>query len=95
MTSDSTIRQSEIDQFLSAAGWQDAARDQLGQDASTRRYFRLIRSDGETAMLMDAPRIEAEPCPPDADAQTRLDMGWNAASRLAASRVDAFTACLL
>ena len=92
MTSDSTIRQAEIDQFLSAAGWRDAARVQLGQDASTRRYFRLTRRDGESAMLMDAPRIEAEPCPPGADAQTRLDMGWNAASRLAASRVDAFTA---
>ena len=92
MTSDSTTRQAEINRFLAAAGWQDAAQNQLGQDASTRRYFRLSRDNGETAMLMDAPRIEAEPCPPEAGEQTRLDMGWNATSRLAASRVDAFTA---
>ena len=43
-------------------------------------------------MLMDAPPIEADPCPPGADDATRNAMGWNAQTRLAASRVDAFVA---
>lgn len=92
MMSDSTPRKAEIDRFLSGTGWAEAARVQLGQDASTRRYFRLIQADSKTALLMDAPRIEADPCPPDADEAMRLKMGWNASARLAASRVDAFTA---
>ena len=92
MTSHSDSRLPEINSFLNGTGWETAARAQLGQDASTRRYFRLTQTDGATVLLMDAPRIEAEPCPPDADEATRLKMGWNATSRLAASRVDAFTA---
>ncbi|MEO1100536.1 MAG: phosphotransferase [Pseudomonadota bacterium] len=87
---DSDARDALIDRFLSAAGWGDAARAPLGQDASTRRYIRLTRQTGETALLMDAPPVEDEPCPPDADEATRLSMGWNATSRLAASRVGAF-----
>lgn len=92
MTSNFDSRLSEINRFLNGTGWETAPRTQLGQDASTRRYFRLRQKDGQTALLMDAPRIEAEPCPPAADEATRLKMGWNATSRLAASRVDAFTA---
>lgn len=85
-------RSGEIDAFLIAAGdgWAEARRQPLGQDASTRRYIRLFRQDGATALLMDAPRVESDPCPPDADAQTRAKMGWNAMTRLAASRVEAF-----
>lgn len=81
-----------IETFLEAAGngWGQARRQALGQDASTRRYFRLFREDGATALLMDAPRLESDPCPPDADAATRAKMGWNAMTRLAASRVEAF-----
>lgn len=88
----SDTRASEIDAFLIAAGdgWDRARRRPLGQDASTRRYIRLVREDGTTALLMDAPRIESDPCPPDADAATRARMGWNAMTRLAASRVEAF-----
>ena len=92
MTLTSDSRASEIETFLAKTEWEDAPRQQLGQDASTRRYFRLNRQDGHTALLMDAPLVEANPCPPDADEATRRAMGWNAASRLAASRVDAFTA---
>jgi aminoglycoside/choline kinase family phosphotransferase len=92
MTSPSDSRALEIASFLSGTGWEEAQRTQLGQDASTRRYFRLKRADGSSTLLMDAPRIEAAPCPPEADEATRLQMGWNATSRLAASRVDAFTA---
>lgn len=77
--------------FLTAQNWEDADLVPLGQDASTRRYFRLVRPN-ETALLMDAPRIEEDPCPPEADEETRQAMGWNATGRLAASRVDAFVA---
>ena len=90
MSFDSSMRDKLIAAFLSQHGWGDAVLLPLGQDASTRRYIRLAMPDGTTAMLMDAPRIEADPCPPDADDATRTAMGWNAQTRLAASRVDAF-----
>ncbi|KCZ93288.1 aminoglycoside phosphotransferase family protein [Hyphomonas johnsonii] len=90
MNFDSSQRTVEIDAFLARAGWGDAARYPMGEDASTRRYIRLVRPDAAQALLMDAPRIEADPCPPDADDATRNAMGWNALTRLAASRVDAF-----
>ena len=92
MNFDPDARTAEIDTFLAAAGWGDADIRPLGQDASTRRYFRLKRTDGISAILMDAPGVEDPPCPPDADEATRLAMGWNAKTRLAASRVDAFVA---
>lgn len=79
-----------MSRFLAAAGWANASCDWLGQDASTRRYARLKRRDGARALLMDAPRIEADPCPPCASTDTRNEMGWNAQTRVAASRVDAF-----
>lgn len=41
--------------FLDAAGWGTAARHPLAGDASARRYLRLLRAPGETAVLMDAP----------------------------------------
>lgn len=91
MSSASDSRAPAIDRFLAGTGWETVPRVQLGQDASTRRYFRLRRGP-ETVLLMDAPRIEAEPCPPEANDSERVHMGWNAAARLAASRVDAFTA---
>lgn len=92
MSLPSDSRTLEIDRFLAGTGWDHVPRAQLGQDASTRRYFRLTQASGETVLLMDAPNVEAAPCPPLADAATRLSMGWSAAARLAASRVDAFTA---
>lgn len=92
MSSLADLRIPAIDAFLETAGngWAMARRVSLGQDASTRRYFRLFREDGKTALLMDAPRVESDPCPPGADAETRARMGWNAMTRLAASRVEAF-----
>lgn len=92
MDSASDSRISEIDRFLASVGdgWDRAARHPLNQDASTRRYIRLLRADGAAALLMDAPLVEADPCPPDADRVTRQKMGWNAMTRLAASRVEAF-----
>ena len=87
---DSTGRTAEIDAFLARVGWDDAERLPLSQDASTRRYVRVLKPDGGRALLMDAPLVETEPCPPEADDATRIAMGWNASTRLAASRVDAF-----
>lgn len=85
------LRDSEIVEFLRDAGWGEAARHPLTADASTRRYERLRRKT-ETAILMDAPPLESPPCPPNADDEQRLAMGWNAISRLAASRVEAYVA---
>ncbi len=85
------LRSSEIQEFLDKAGWGGAARTPLNADASTRRYERLRRKT-ETAMLMDAPPLESQPGPPTADEDERLRLGWNAVSRLAASRVEAFAA---
>lgn len=85
------LRATEIREFLDRAGWGEAARTPLNADASTRRYERLRRKT-ETAMLMDAPPLESLPCPPGASDAERLKLGWNAISRLAASRVEAFAA---
>lgn len=92
MALSSDQRLHEIDSFLAlqADAWVNAHRHALSQDASTRRYTRLICEDGASALLMDAPRIEDDPCPPEAGAGQRRQMGWNALSRLAASRVEAF-----
>ncbi len=91
MATGGNLRDSEIVEFLTRAGWGEASRTPLTADASTRRYERLRRKT-ETAMLMDAPPLESAPCPPGADDETRIKMGWNAISRLAASRVEAFAA---
>lgn len=92
MDSASDSRLHEINRFLASFGdgWDRANRKPLGQDASTRRYIRLFREDGTSALLMDAPRVEDDPCPPEADRALREKMGWNAMTRLAASRVEAF-----
>lgn len=45
----------EFASFLASAGWPGALIEPLPGDASFRRYFRIRRSSGETAMLMDAP----------------------------------------
>ncbi|WP_179380880.1 aminoglycoside phosphotransferase family protein [Jannaschia marina] len=47
-------RATALDAFLATAGWGDAMRLPLKQDASLRRYERLTRGT-ETAIVMDAP----------------------------------------
>lgn len=91
MATGANFRESEILEFLSASGWGEAFRTPLSADASTRRYERL-RLRSQSAMLMDAPPLESAPCPVNADEETRLSLGWNAVSRLAASRLEAFMA---
>jgi hypothetical protein len=49
-------------EFVSRAGWGDAAVEPLPGDASFRRYFRLLRGD-ESAMLMHAPPPHEDPAP--------------------------------
>lgn len=83
-------RPDQIKAFLDQAGWGDAKIDWFDQDASTRRYARLTQPSGDTAILMDAPRVEDDPCTPDMPLETRQKLGWNAMTRLASSRVDAF-----
>ena len=52
------LRALKADAFLTQAGWGDARRDALAQDASTRSYTRLW---GEaTAIFMDAPPGQAD-----------------------------------
>src|SRR5512138_3723632 len=80
MATGGNLRTSEISEFLARAGWGAAARTPLNQDASTRRYERLRRKT-ETGMLMDAPPLESQPCPPNATDEQRLALGWNAISR--------------
>lgn len=50
-------------EFAQGAGWGDAAIAPLPGDASFRRYFRLRRADGSTAMLMHAPPPHEDPAP--------------------------------
>jgi len=85
-------RAEALERLLAETGFAGAQRTPLAGDASTRRYERLALG-GRRAMLMDAPRSnESAPCPPGATPAERRAMGWNATSRLAASRVEAFVA---
>lgn len=86
------MRSEALARLLEQTGFAAAERAPLAGDASTRRYERLILPD-RRAMLMDAPRSnESAPCPPGATPAERRLLGWNATSRLAASRVEAFVA---
>jgi hypothetical protein len=49
------IPPAEAPDFLSQHGWGGAEIRPLAGDASFRRYFRVHRADGTTAVLMDAP----------------------------------------
>lgn len=89
MSFDAT-RQDHIQAFLANADWAEARIDWFDQDASTRRYARVYAPDGTTRILMDAPRVEDDPCTPDMTREERKHLGWNAMTRLASSRVDAF-----
>ncbi|UZD90735.1 aminoglycoside phosphotransferase family protein [Cognatishimia activa] len=53
-------RENKIQKFIKQAGWDDAKRAPLAGDASNRRYERLLRPDGECAVLMDAPPERGE-----------------------------------
>jgi aminoglycoside/choline kinase family phosphotransferase len=79
--------------FLKAAGLDQARRELLAGDASTRAYERLHLADGSTVIFMDQPpAAESAVCPPGATDAERMAMGYNAAARLAAGSVAAFVA---
>lgn len=52
-----------LHEFVGGAGHADAAIEPLPGDASFRRYFRLRKPEGDTAMLMHAPPPEEDPQP--------------------------------
>jgi aminoglycoside/choline kinase family phosphotransferase len=80
--------------FLAAHGLGSAGREPLAGDASTRAYERLYPTSGPSLIFMDQPpSAESAPCPPQASVAERRALGFNAAYRLAAGRVDAFVAC--
>ena len=79
--------------FLAAAGLADSRREPVAGDASTRAYERLHRPDGSTLILMDAPpAAESLSAGANASPQERMALGYNAMTRLAAGRTDAFAA---
>ena len=79
----SAARHDLMRQFVETAGWAGAELHPLIGDASSRRYVRLARR-GHTAMLMDQPRgAETASCPPEASAEARRTLGYNAMARLA------------
>lgn len=81
-----------LEHLLADTGFARAERRKLAGDASTRAYERLILPNKRAILMIAPPNSESPPCPPDADDATRLSLGWNAAGRLAASRVEAFVA---
>ncbi|MBB3980637.1 hypothetical protein GGR44_000268 [Sphingobium fontiphilum] len=68
--------------FLTKAGWGDAAISPLAGDASFRRYFRVIRN-GRQAVLMDAPPPHEDPRPFIAIAEHLRADGFTAPAILA------------
>ena len=55
-----TERRALAEAFVESIGWRDAKRTLVTGDASNRRYDRLTRTNGETAILMDAPPEKGE-----------------------------------
>jgi len=79
--------------FLQTNAYGDARRQVMGGDASTRAYERLYLADGSTRVFMDQPpALETAVAPPEATPEERRAMGYNALTRLAGGRVDAFVA---
>lgn len=55
-----TQRADLAEEFIQSIGWAGAQRSIVAGDASNRRYDRLTQSDGNTAILMDAPPEKGE-----------------------------------
>jgi aminoglycoside/choline kinase family phosphotransferase len=83
-------REEQMQGFLAASGWADAVVTPIPGDASTRRYFRLADGARKT-LLMDQPQgAETPTAPPDASADERRALGYNAVARLAGADVGRF-----
>jgi N-acetylmuramate 1-kinase len=72
--------------FLAQHGWEGAEIRPLAGDASFRRYFRVHRRNGETAVLMDAPPEHEDIGPFLAVAGHLLDRGFHPPRPLAVDR---------
>lgn len=72
--------------FLAAHGWAGAEIRPLAGDASFRRYFRVHRPDGTTAVLMDAPPAHEDVGPFLSVAGHLLDRGFSPPRPLAIDR---------
>ena len=72
--------------FLAAHGWEGSEIRPLAGDASFRRYFRVHRGDGATAVLMDAPPEQEDMGPFLAIAGHLLDRGFLPPRPLAVDR---------
>lgn len=90
---DLTGRREACEAFLRTHGLADAGREPMAGDASTRAYVRLRRAGGASLILMDAPpAAESAPAPAHATAEERVALGYNAVTRLAGGRIDAWAA---
>ncbi|GFE75269.1 aminoglycoside phosphotransferase family protein [Novosphingobium sp. TCA1] len=83
----STNLPADLEPFLAEAGWAGAHVEPLAGDASFRRYFRVTRGNGETAMLMDAPPPTEDPTP-FLRAAHWLDLNGLRAPRILAERAE-------
>ena len=63
MNAASDILPDGLHDFLASSGWGDAQIEVIPGDASFRRYFRVRKGDGSTAMLMFAPPPHEDPQP--------------------------------
>ena len=72
-----------VGEFLASCGWADARIEPLAGDASFRRYFRVIQSDGRQAVLMDAPPPHEDPRPFISVAEWLVSVGLSAPQILA------------
>lgn len=78
--------------FLAPTPFADAALLALAGDASSRRYYRLRKNDASALLMHAPPAAESAPCPPDAAADERRRLGYNAMARLAGANLTAFSA---
>ncbi len=83
-TAERFARARALQQLLHKAGWADAMREPMQGDASTRAYERLVKPNGDTAILMISPRRPDGP-------PVRRGKPYSAIARLAES-IHAFVA---
>jgi len=92
MSDADATRSEAMRSFLSEAGWQDAKREPLPGDASSRTYIRVVKA-GRSAMLMDQPQQAETPLAgAGATPEERRQLGYNAVARLAGADCARFIA---
>ena len=81
-----------LEEFLNGAGWRNAAITPIAGDASSRSYYRVADQQRRAVLMSAPPAMESASCPPDADADERRRLGYNASARLAGPNLNAFVA---